>query len=321
VMCGTGRVLVTGAGGFLGRPLCALLKEQGYQVHAVDMLRSDGPWDELRVIDLTRPGACDGLCDGVEAVFHLAAKTHAVDDSRNAELDYQVLNVDLTRDLVGAAVGARVGRFVMMSSVKVMGEGGFEPLDETASPQPDSAYGRTKWEAECLVHAAGAEHGLHTAVLRAPLIYGPGVKGNLRSLIAAIQRRRFPPLPDTGNRRSLVDVRDVVRALALVAFSPEVAGKTFLVTDGHWYSTHEMCQLIRAALGQGPPRWYVPNGALKTAAVLGDGIQKMGLPFPFDRTVYHKMLGSACYSSRALEEELGFRPEYTLDKSLPGMII
>ena len=68
----------------------------------------------------------------------------------------------------------------------------------------------------------------------------------------------IPPLPDTGNRRSLVDVRDVVRALALVAFSSAAAGKTFLVTDGHWYSTHEMYSLIRAALGQGPARWHVP---------------------------------------------------------------
>ena len=109
--------------------------------------------------------------------------------------------------------------------------------------------------------------------------------------------------------------------VALVAFSSAAAGKTFLVTDGHWYSTHEMCCQIRAALGQGPARWHVPDGALKTAAVLGDRLRKLGLPFPFDRTVYHKMLGSACYSSRAFEKELGFRPEYTLDKSLPGMII
>lgn len=320
-MSGIGRVLVTGAGGFLGRPLSALLTGRGYQVRAVDMVDMDGPWDELRVVDLTRPGACDGLCDGVEAVFHLAAKTHAVDDSPRAEQEYQTLNVDLTRNLVGAALTAGVRRMVMMSSVKVLGEGGFEPLDDSAAPQPDSAYGRTKWEAERLVHAAGAEHGLHTAVLRAPLIYGPGVKGNLKTLIGAIKRRRFPPLPDTRNRRSLVDVRDVVRALDLVAFCPGAAGKTYLVTDGRWYSTFEMCELIRSALGQGPARWHVPDGALKTAAAVGDQLRNLGLPFPFDRTVYQKMLGSACYSSQVIEDELGFRPEYTLDKALPGMII
>jgi UDP-glucose 4-epimerase len=202
-----------------------------------------------------------------------------------------------------------------------MGEGGFEPQSEAAEPHPESAYGRTKMEAERLVHAAGAEHGVHTCVLRAPLIYGPHVKGNLRSLVDAIARRRFPPLPDTRNRRSLVDVRDVARALVMVAFHRQAAGQTYLVTDGHWYSTHEMCSMIRAALGQDPLRWHVPDGVLKGTAFLGEGLRKLGLPFPFDRTVYHKMLGSACYSSRAIEEELGFRPEYTLDKSLPGMII
>jgi len=158
-------------------------------------------------------------------------------------------------------------------------------------------------------------------VLRAPLIYGPEVKGNLRSLITATAKRRFPPLPDTRNRRSMVDVRDVARALVLAAFHPGAAGRTYLVTDGHWYSTHEIFGLIQSALGQDPRRWHVPDGALKGAALLGDALRKLGLPTPFDRAVYHKMLGSACYSSRAIEEELGFRPEYTLDKSLPGMMI
>lgn len=320
-MSGAGKVLVTGANGFLGRPLCSLLQGEGREVIAVDVCSADGPWDELRTVDLTAPGACEGLCDGVDAVFHLAAKTHAVSRSPHEEQEYRVLNVELTRNLVAAAVAARVQRFVMMSSVKVMGEGGFTPQDESAPSRPDSVYGRTKWEAERLVHDAGNDHGIHTGVLRAPLIYGPAVKGNFRSLIAAIKRHRFPPLPDTGNRRSLVDVRDVVRALVLIADHPGAAGRTYLVTDGHWYSTHEMCALIRTALGQGPVRWTIPAGALKGGAWLGEGLRKLGLPFPFDRIVYHKMLGSACYSSRAIEEELGFRPEYTLDKSLPGMII
>ena len=320
-MSGAGRVLVTGAGGFLGRPLCSLLKEKGYEVHAVDMQRSDGPWDKLTVADLTLPGTFDGLFDGVEAVFHLAAKTHAVSRSPNEEQEYRALNVDLTRDLLAAALPAGIRRFVMMSSVKVMGEGGFDPQSETSDPRPDSIYGRTKMEAECLVHAAGAEHGLHTCVLRAPLIYGPEVKGNLRSMITAIAKNMFPPLPDTGNRRSLVDVRDVAKALALVAFHRGAAGRTYLVTDGHWYSTHEIVELIRAALGKKPQRWHIPGEVLKGIALMGDSLRKAGLPFPFDRTVYQKMLGSACYSSRAIEEELGFRPEYTLDKSLPGMLI
>jgi nucleoside-diphosphate-sugar epimerase len=320
-MNGSERVLVTGADGFLGRPLCSLLQNQGYQVTGVDLRPSEGPWSEFRALDLTRTGACDGLCDGIDAVFHLAAKTHAVSRSPHEDQEYRQLNVDLTRHLVSAAAAAGVSRIVMMSSVKVMGEGGFSPQDEKALPQPDSAYGRTKWEAERLVLGAGSEQGIHTGVLRAPLIYGPGVKGNLHSLITAIKKQRFPPLPDTGNRRSLVDVRDVARALVLLAYHPGARGKTYLVTDGHWYSTQEMCNLIRAALGRGPVGRPIPDRVLKIVAGLGEGLRKVGLAFPFDRTMYHKMLGSACYSSRAIEKELGFRPEYTLDKSLPEMIV
>jgi len=286
----------------------------------VDRQDADGPWDDMIVSDLTRPGACAGLCEGVEAVFHLAAKTHAVGNSPKDEREYRTLNVDLTRELVADAVSSGVARFVMMSSVKTMGEGGYEPLDESSALPPDSTYGHTKLEAENLVLEAGMAHGVHTGILRAPLIYGPGVKGNLRSLILAVKGRRFPPLPDTGNRRSLVDVRDVVQALTLVAFHPEGAGRTFVVTDGHWYSTREMIDAIRGALGRKPLGWAIPAQVLQTAAALGDRLNGWGVPFPFDRTVHGKMLGSACYSSRAIEDDLGFRPEYTLDKSLPEMI-
>jgi UDP-glucose 4-epimerase len=316
LMTDLGRILVTGAGGFLGRPLCSLLQREGHGVLAVDREPAEGPWDEMKVLDLTHPGACNELCDEIGTVFHLAAKTHAVSRSRESESEYRALNVDLTRHLLDDAVRAGVRRFVMMSSVKVLGEGGFEPMSETDDPRPDSAYGRTKLEAEGLVHAAGAGHGLHTCILRAPLIYGPGVKGNLRSLVNALTHRGFPSLPDTGNRRSLVDVRDVARALVMAATHPQAAGRTYLVTDGHWYSTHEICGMVREALGLDPPRWQVPQWTFQGAAQLGEVLRKIGLPFPFDRAVYHKILGSACYSSRALEEELGFRAEYTLDKSL-----
>ena len=100
----------------------------------MDMQSSDGPWDNLTVSDLTLPGACDELCDGVVAVFHLAAKTHAVSKSPNEEQEYRVLNVDLTRNVVAAAVAVGVRRLVMMSSVKVLGE--------SANESPHSIDGR-----------------------------------------------------------------------------------------------------------------------------------------------------------------------------------
>lgn len=312
--------LVTGAAGFLGRPLCALLQKRGVRVRAVDRLDAAGPWDELVRADLTDPGAFAGLCDDIDVVFHLAAKTHAVGSSARDRADYERLNVDLTRRLLRCAVEAGCGAVLLSSSVKVLGEGGEKALDDSTVPAPDSLYGETKLQAEKLVHGAGREHGLHTVVLRMPLIYGPGVKGNLESMIRAIDRGRFPPLPAVDNRRSLVDVRDVAAALALAAESPDARGKSYLVTDGHPYSTWELAALIRQALGRGPARWTVPHALLRLAAAGGDGLARIGLPAPFDSTVYHKLLGSAWYDSRRIERELGFEPKWSLEKALPEMV-
>ncbi len=312
--------LVTGAAGFLGRPLCALLQSQGIRVRAVDRIAAIGPWDELVEADLTREEAFTGLCDGIDIIFHLAAKTHAVGSSARDRADYERLNVELTERLLKAAVEAGTQRFVLTSSVKVMGEGGFAAQDESSGANPDSLYGETKWRAEQLVHTAGQEHDLHTAVLRMPLIYGPGVKGNLEAMIHSIQRGRFPALPDTGNRRSLVDVRDVVAALLLCAEHDSARGQTYLVTDGRPYSTFEMAAMIRTALGRRQPGLVIPEGLFRFAASTGDLLGRLRLPTPFDSTVYHKLLGSACYDSGRIERELKFVPKWRFDSALPEMV-
>jgi len=313
------QVMVTGAAGFLGRHVCTALSEQGHHVLGVVRRPNHGPWHETHQLDLTEKRAFDGLCEGVDVVLHLAAKTHAAATSPDDEQDYQRLNVEMTGNLVDAAVANGVRSFVMMSSVKVLGEGSAVPLTENDAPRPTTAYGRTKQAAEKLVHAAGQEHGMHTAVIRAPLMYGPGVKGNLQNMMQAIAAGRFPPLPETHNRRSLVDVRDVARALLLAADSPAAKGRTYTVTDNQEYSTRQMQDLMRRALGKKPLNWSLPYFVLRGLALKGDFLHRLGLPFPFDSVTCEKLLGSAIYSSQAIKEELDFAPRYSLDQALPEM--
>jgi len=319
-MAERGWALVTGAAGFLGRPLCALLQKEGYRVLAVDRREAVGPWDESRTVDLTDTAACGDLCRGMDVIFHLAAKTHAVTTSPHDVAAYRELNVAVTDCLVAAAVAAGVGAFVFMSSVKVLGEGSATALTDADPPRPASLYGETKLAAENLVHTAGREHGLHTCVLRAPLMYGPGVKGNLANMVDAIVAGRFPPLPETGNCRSLVDVRDVARALALVAAAPAARGRTFIVTDGRGYSSRRLQDLIRVALGRPPLSWSLPYPVFVGVARLGDLLQRLGVRFPFDSAACDKLLGSAVYDSAGIENELGFRPAHALDDTLSEMV-
>lgn len=318
--------LVTGASGYIGRRLVSSLLRQGTAVRAVarDTVRIKALWPAAEVeavsADLTRPKTLAGICDGVCKVFHLASGTN---DS--GATDDQVLaggTVAGTRMLLADAVRRGAEQFVFMSSVKAMGEGGQSCLNETSPALPVSSYGRAKHAAEHLVFEAGRQRGLHVCVLRLPLVYGgDDSKGNLPRMIAAIDRGRFPPLPETHNKRSMVHVDDVVRAALLAAERPQANGQLYLVTDGRDYSTREIYLAICSALGRPPPRWVLPMACLRIAAKLGDGIGSiMRREFPLNSETIEKLIGSACYSPEKIRRELGFRPTHTLIDALPEMV-
>ena len=314
----TTRYYVTGANGFVGKKLCVRLARLG-EVRAMLRRPADGPWRRSDRIDLERDAVPADLLRGVDVVIHLAARTHAIDAGDCDEAVYRRVNVDGTRRLLECAALAGVRRFVFMSSVKAQGEGGSEPADETAAPRPSTAYGRTKLEAETMVLRGG--HVPEAVVLRPALVYGPGVKGNLERMIAAMRSGFFPPVPDVGNRRSLVHVDDLVSATILAAERPEAPGRAFIVTDGRPVSTREMYVWIRRAMGKEVPRWAVPPASLRLAAKAGDAIGRMrGRRWFFDSDSYRKLFESAVFDSTAIERALGFRPEWTLESAMPQLV-
>jgi nucleoside-diphosphate-sugar epimerase len=211
--------------------------------------------------------------------------------------------------------------FVFFSSVKAMGEGGSRCLDESFIGQPETPYGRSKLDAERLVLDIGQRSGLHVACLRLPLVYGPGGRGNLFRMIAAIDHGVFPPLPELGNRRSMVHIADVVQAAILASESPAANGQCYIVTDGQAYSTHELYTMICRSLGRKVPAWHVPVLALKMLGVAGDVFAMVsGKRFVFDSDALDKLIGSAWYSSERISRELGYHPMTSFEMALPEMI-
>lgn len=322
-------MLVTGATGFIGQRLIAALGERsGVSILVLtrDIARVRAVWpDGLvtgRIGDLARTETLNHVCDDVETVFHLAGYAHATDVSPNEEeMLHQRITVAGTEALLTAARKSGVRRFVFVSSVKAMGEGGDGLIDESRMPEPTTSYGRAKRSAEVSVLAAGQGTGMHVAILRLPLVYGAGNKGNIPRMIAAIDHARFPPLPEVGNRRSMVHVDDVVQALLLVADRPEANGQIYLVTDGRAYSSRAIYLAICRALGKAPSRWVVPVAALRFAAYLGDLFRRwFGCWLPFNSEVLGKLLGSAWYSNAKIQRELGFRARRTLELALPEMV-
>ncbi len=317
------RVLVTGATGFLGQHLVEALQRCKSTVTAL-MRNPDGWQGQLSGVrgDLTQPESLKGLCSGVSTVFHLAGVAH-VDPEHTPGTDerHRRVTVEGTRALLEEAVRAGVGRFVFVSSVKAMGEGGERRLDEASPEAPETAYGKAKLAAERLVRETCDTHGIEWVVLRLPMVYGRDNKGNLPRMVAAIDSRWFLPLPEVNNRRSLVHVDDVVQSLLLAASVPEASGQTYIVTDGEVYSTREMVDLIRQALGRPPLRWSLPYRLLRLMGRVGDvGGRLLRRRLPLDSTVCEKLFGSAWYSPEKISRELGYRPSRKLSEALSEIV-
>lgn len=315
--------LVTGATGFIGTQLVQALRQREDRV-VVLTRRADASCDgdaERRFADLTQIETLKGTCAGIDVVFHLAGYAHADDaNDDSAQAVHWRVTVEGTRGLLEEARRAGVKRIVFVSSIKAMGEGDPRCLDEASSARPETAYGRAKLAAEELLLAAGGS-GMEICILRLPLVYGRDNKGNIPRMIAAIDRGRFPPLPDVPNKRSMVHVDDVVQALLLAAQRPEAVGRTYIVTDGQTYSTRQIYAAICDALGRPVPRWSVPMPILRFGARVGDAIARVsGKPFPLTSTALEKLVGSAWYSSGKIGRELGFVPRRTLETALPEMV-
>ncbi len=301
-------VLVSGATGFVGQALVDALRTQQRQVRRA--LRKTAPGnttDDIIVGDIGPDTDWRPALQGIDCVVHLAARTHVLQESAADPLTaYRCINVGGTRQLAQQAAAAGVRRFVFLSSIKVTGEStGEHPFTANDAPQPQDAYGITKREAEDVLRQIGADTGMEIVILRPPLVYGPGVKGNFLRLLRAVARGTPLPLASINNRRSLVYVGNLVDAIITCMDSPAAAGKTFLVSDSEDVSTPALIRRLAAALGMPPRLLPCPPALLHLgAALLGKHAAVM------------RLTGSLVVDSSALRQELGWQPRYSLDQGL-----
>ncbi|HEX3509084.1 MAG TPA: NAD-dependent epimerase/dehydratase family protein [Candidatus Dormibacteraeota bacterium] len=303
------RTLVTGADGFIGGLLVSRLEALGSDVYRLSR-KGTGP--KTITNDIGKDPIV-GLADiKPQAVFHLAGRVHRMDEGGDAEAEHIRVTVDGTTYLLQAAADAGVQAFVFFSTVAVLPEGLASELDENTRPAPTTPYGRAKLRAEELVLAMNGKSGMRTVCLRLPMVYGPGHKGHLPRMIAAIDRGVFPPLPQYPGKRSLVHVEDAIDAAILVATRPEAAGKVYIVSEPRPYSSREIYEIVLQALGRQAPGWHVPRAVLASGALLGDlGERVARRRLPFDSAALSKLSVPAMYSGRRIERELGFRTKKT----------
>lgn len=269
--------------------------------------------------DLLDPVSLLAACQGIDTVFHCAGYAHAF---LSADPDaHRRINFEGTRNLIEAAAQAGVRRFVFLSSVKAMAEPGDQCVEEGWPGEPSTPYGRAKRDAENVVLDIGQRHGMHVVNLRLAMVYGQGGRGNLERLARGVQAGWFPPLPETGNKRSLVHVDDVVDAIRTVALRPEANGRTYIVAGPDAYSGRQLYDAIRAVHGMPSARWSVPAWVLRGGGLLGDELGCLtGRAFPLNSEVVARLLGSECYSPARIEAELGWKARIGLVDGLREML-
>ncbi len=311
--------LITGAGGFLGRPVAEHLRAAGHTVRGL-VRPGSGPLPN-GVTPVLAAGLHDreGLAralEGADAVVHLAARVHVMRDRATDPLaEFRRVNVEGTGLLMEAAVRAGVGRFLFVSSVKALGEGGDATYTDSSVPAPADPYGVSKLEAEILVRATADAARLHAPILRLPLVYGPGVGANFLRLMKLVARGAPLPFGAVENRRSLAFSGNVASAVAAALDAREARRETFLFSDGEDVSTPELIRTIARALGRPARLLPVPPAVFTTAGRFGDVFAR-GVPFPLTSAAVERLIGSLTVDSSRFRRVTGFRPPYSLDAGM-----
>lgn len=268
----TGRIAVTGASGFVGRALCASLREKGRPVRPLVRSAAGAPDGAWALGDMA--GGTEGwnqALQDVDCVVHCAARVHVMNESASDPLQaFRQVNVEGTRQIALAAARSGVRRLVFLSSLKVHGEqtAPNAPFHAFSPAAPLDAYGQSKWEAEQALQAVSVATGLEVVVVRPPLVYGPGVKANFLQLMRSVARGVPMPLASIDNRRSLLALDNLTDLLQVCAEHPAAAGHSFLASDGQDVSTPDLVRGLAKAMGRSARLVPVPVPWLRLAGRL-----------------------------------------------------
>ncbi len=319
------KILVTGANGFIGTHLCAILKQHGHEL--LECARNPTKPHHIKTGDIIDYANWAELMQGVDCIIHLAAMVHHTNiDNNDATIEqaFERANVVATQKLLQAAKVAGVAHFVFFSTIAVMGyDMGYDcdaPLPATHHA-PYSPYSRSKLAAEILVQQSGLPH----SIIRIPLTYGLGVRANFQTLIKAVKKGLPLPFALVKNARSLLYVGNlasgVVRLLEM-----ENKPEMLLLCDAHAPSTPELIREIAKALNQRAFNEYNFNENILSAnssikikprlipvplILLKIGAVAMRKPM-----LYHQLCSSLVMDCTITYKELNWQPPFSLQQGL-----
>lgn len=307
------RVLVTGADGFVGQASCRALHVAGYEVKGIVRKRASCVHRDLRCIhydsveDIGPNTKWNQMLEGIDTIIHLAARVHIMQETASDPiLAFRYVNVLGTEKLARAAARSGVRRFVFVSSIKVNGEGTREcPFVESDVPKPEDPYAISKSEAEECLRRIHSETGMEAVIVRPPLVYGPGVKGNFLQLLRWVSSQIPLPFGSVDNRRSFVGLGNLADFLVTCVNHPAAGGETFLVSDMEDLSTPGLIHRIGRALQRPAHLLPFPVPILRLGALI------LRKEREFDR-----LCGSLVVNCQKALRVLNWSPPYSVDQGL-----
>ena len=321
------KILITGASGFIGQSLIKYLlnlnKSIRGTVRSTSFLLFNTKLEHVFIENINHKTDWRESLNGVDCIIHCAGRAHVMKAKEEDEQKiYQSINVDGTKQLVKQAIEFKVKRFIFLSSIKVNGEStscdNFDKIlnkqkktifTYTDVPRPEDLYAKSKLEAEKFLSQISSKKNIEVVVVRLPLVYGNGVKGNLARLIKLVRSGIPLPLSLVKNQRSMIGIDNLIDLLIRCIDHPEANGKTFLASDGEDLSTPELIKFIASSMGKKANLFPFPISMLK---FLGSVFGK--------REEINRLVGSLRIDNSYTKETLNWTPLISVEEGIKRMV-
>lgn len=324
-------ILLTGATGFVGKALLRKLTDDGHRIFALVRKKSEQipPYiEQIITADISnlssevRKNKSDIITRSedevlvklrealreTDVIVHTAARVHVMNERSNNPLNlFRRVNSEATLALARMAAEAGVKRFVFLSTVKVNGESTSDraPFSESDICQPDDPYAISKWEAEQGLFHISSTTPMESVIIRAPLIYGPGVKGNFATLYKFIEKGFPLPLASIKNQRSLLALDNLLSFINICLTHQMAANEIFLLSDDRDVSTPELVKCLADAQGKSALLLPLPVFLLRFLA------------FTVGKKAFsERLLGSLCVDVSKAKSLLDWKPVVTMQQQL-----
>lgn len=255
------KITITGASGFVGSSLSKYLEEKGNTIDKLSLRKSDF-----------------SLPKDANAVIHLAGKAHDTANT-SADKEYFEINTELTKKLFDDFLNSEIKDFLFFSSVKATADTLDGILDENHVSNPQTPYGKSKWEAEKYLLSKNLPSGKRLFIIRPCMIHGPGNKGNLNLLYKVVEKGIPWPLAGFENRRSFLSL-DNLNYLVDKIINSDIPSGIYNFADDKAISTNELVTIIAKTSGKRERLWYISADLISSVAKVGD---KIKLPLNSER--------------------------------------